>query len=112
MRTLSVTFALALSMGLVACSSSSGGSGGAASRDRNLIAFEELQEFQALDLMEAIRRLRPRWLQPRSGTPAGQDFPTVIVNDSRFGDMNSLTRLRVSTVQEVRFMRPRDATTR
>ena len=61
MRTLSVICALAASVGLTACSSSSGGSGGSASRDRNLITFEELQEFQALDMMEAIRRLRPRW---------------------------------------------------
>ena len=111
MRTLFIALTLALSTGPVACSSSGGGSSGP-SRSRDVITLEELQPHTSLNVLEAIRRLRPRWLQARGGGTSGQDYPQVILDGSRFGDINTLSSFQVSDVQELRFMNPRDATTR
>lgn len=96
---------------LAACAS--GGGDGSPRRDRNLITLEELEGLQQFTLLDAIRRLRPRWLQASRamnfrGSP--QEFPRVVLDRIPQGGLEALRQLPVSDVQEVRFLSAADAT--
>ncbi len=82
--------------------------------DQNRITFEELQDDPSLDLLTLIERERPRWMRPRGTTVfSGQVSPAVFIDDVRQpGGVDVLRSLRVTDLQEVRFMNARDATTR
>ena len=56
-----------------------------------------------------IRRLRPRWLQPRGG---GGRQPQAILDGARIGGPNDLNRVDVADIVEMRFLSASDATTR
>ena len=98
---------------LAGCASS-GGSGGTAGRDYDVITLEELQEDPSLDLLTLIQRARPRWMQPRgSASFAGRISPAVVVdNVPQPGGVDVLRSMRVVNVRELRFLNARDATTR
>lgn len=81
---------------------------GRSSGDRDRISAAELQQVEVTNLYEAIRRLRPRWLRSRSGGGA----PVVFIDNVRAGDITMLEQLYLTTVREVRFISPADATTR
>jgi hypothetical protein len=96
---------------LAACAS--GGGDGGSRRDRNLITLEELEELQQFTLLDAIRRLRPRWLQvSRAVSTRGnpQEFPRVVVDRVPRGELEALGQISVSDVREVRFLSASDAT--
>ena len=78
-------------------------------RDRNLITAEELSGLSLSSAYEAIRRLRPAWLQAR-----GRSGPPVVYrNNTRWGgDPRSLENIRIDDVSEMRFLSASDATTR
>lgn len=104
---------LALAVTLPACATS-GGSGGTP-RDRNLLTSEELREAGAVSqtLDQAIRRLRPRWLRPRSSSfSSGPAEVVVYMDGSRLGGPATLAGIPTSEVGEVRYLAPPDATTR
>jgi hypothetical protein len=72
------------------------------------ITEEELEPIAQMSAFEAIQRLRPRWLQSRTGR-----FPTVHVDGSvRSGGEEILASIKCSEVQEMRYMGAADATTR
>ncbi|MEJ2206655.1 MAG: hypothetical protein P8170_21400 [Gemmatimonadota bacterium] len=101
---------LALALGLTGCASSGGGGGGdsAPRGSANRIIFEELEPVQQLDGYDAVRRLRPMWLRARGGAS-----PQVLVDGNRQpGGLDALRSLRVSEIQEMRFLSSSDATTR
>lgn len=87
-----------------------------AGRDaRDLLTSDALREVENLSAYEAIRRLQPRWLNERG--------PSVLVRPARagrrvyldglyFGDMSSLKRMSVRTIQEIRFLSAGEATLR
>ncbi len=64
---------------------------------------------------EAVRALRPRWLQARSGasirSPQRQT-PRVYLDGRLFGSVEQLWTLLPGEVGELRFMSASDATTR
>lgn len=96
---------------LAACAS--GGGDGGPRRDRNLITLEELEDLQQFTLLDAIRRLRPRWLQvSRAVNTRGnpQEFPRVIMDRIPQGELEALGQISVSDVLEVRFLSAADAT--
>lgn len=69
-----------------------------------------------LSAFEAIRLLRPRWLQSRgtssiAGAQGGRLFPVVMVDGSRFGTLEDLRHITVEDVESIRFISGRDATT-
>ncbi len=98
-----VLLACGLAAGASACASTGGGSGGPR-RSANLISAEELAEVSTLSALDAIRRLRPRWLQ---GTRAR----AVVVQDgARVGDQNRLSNISASSIESMRFMSASDAT--
>ena len=99
----------ALMIGLAGCATGgSGGGGGGGGGSGNRLTAEDLVDVQELDLFEAIRQLRGRWLNSR-----GRGTPEVVVDGApRQSGIDELRSLRVSDVQEVRYMSASDATTR
>ena len=104
--TLTLVVAFGLATALAACSSGGGSSG--PRRDPNLITAEELAEYSTLTALDAIRRLRPRWLQSR-----GQTSAQVIQDGARLGDPeNALRSMPVSDIEQMRYLSASDATMR
>lgn len=99
---------LALVLGVTGCAGTGGGGmsrPAGSSSDRIVEAeLETLHQFSAL---EAVRRLRPRWLQTRTSV-----LPQVHVDGNRVGAAENLNSLRASDIQEMRFLNAADATTR
>lgn len=98
---------------LAACASS--GQAGGASRSRDLITAEELMEVPHGSVYEAVRALRPRWLQARAGATMRnpqRETPRVYMDGQPFGGVNELWTLLPGEVGEIRFLSASDATTR
>ena len=103
---LTLVVAFGLATALAACASSGGSAG--PRRDPNLITAEELAEYSTFTALDAIRRLRPRWLQSR-----GQTSAQVIQDGARLGDPeNALRSMPVSDIEEMRYLSASDATMR
>ncbi len=104
---------LAAALFLPACASSGGGGSGGGSR--NLLTMQELNEVPFSTVFEAVRALRPRWLQARSGaslrTPEPQTAMVYIDGQLR-GGLNEMWNLLPTEVSEIRYMSASDATTR
>lgn len=94
------------------CASSAGPEG--SSSDPYLITAEELQDWRGRHLGEAIQSLRPRWLRSRGNTSIrlGEEIPRVVLDGAIVGEAEELERISVESVEEVRFLDARDATTR
>ncbi len=109
MRTLPITLVMLLGLAVGACSTTGTATGSEARGSRDLITEEELAQSPDLSLYDAVRRMRPQWLQVR-GT--GTESPRVYVDGASRGGLDELRSLRVPDVREVRYMGSRDATTR
>ena len=101
-------------------------------RNSNQIVREELQGAQAANAYELIQALRPQWLREKghetirtqqAERPNGRgrievattaDEPGIIVyiNDSRFGDVDSLRDIPVTGLGSLEFISPAKATMR
>ncbi|HIC52891.1 MAG TPA: hypothetical protein EYO97_03585 [Gemmatimonadetes bacterium] len=98
----------ALMIGFAGCASGSGGGGGGSRSSSNRLVAADMANQQELDLYQAIRQLRGRWLTSR-----GRGTPRVHVDGgARQGGVQELQNIRVSEVQEVEFMGAADATLR
>ena len=107
-RTRLAILALALALGATACvSGGGGGSARPAGSSSSRIVEEELVTLHQLSALEAVRRLRPRWLQSRTGAP-----PQVHVDGNPIGNVENLNAVRVADIQDMRFLNAADATTR
>ena len=100
---------------VTAACASSGGSGGTTSTSREVITTGELMEIPHGSVYEAVRALRPRWLQARAGasvrSPQRQTAMVYIDGQLR-GGLSELWNLLPTEVSEVRYMSASDATTR
>ena len=101
--------ALALVLGAPGCAGAGGGGGTSrpAGSSSDHIVEAELETLHQLSALEAVRRLRPRWLQTRTGAP-----PQVHVDGNPVGNVENLNSLRVADIQDMRFLNAADATTR
>ena len=66
-------------------------------------------------VFEAVRALRPRWMQARSGATFSspqRQTPRVYVDGQLRGELDEMWTMLPSEVGEVRFMSASDATTR
>ena len=105
-----LTFATAFGLATIIAGCASGGEERGPRRDPNTITAEELAPHENLSCLEAVRRLRPRWLQSRG--VAGLS-PTVIQDGNRMGDADSiLEQIRASDVESLKYLNPNDATVR
>lgn len=106
-----VLFAVGATSALSACASGGGSSDGPG-RSQNRITQEELADYTTLNALDAIRRLRPRWLQARGATAGGSNEPVAILDGARLGSPNALASVAVSDVAEMIYVNSRDATLR
>ena len=102
-RLMMISFALMI--GFAGCASGGGGGGGGGSMNR--LTADDMVNQQELDLLQAVRQLRSRWLTSR-----GRGGPRVHVDGARLGGMEELRNIRVSDVQQVEYMSAADATLR
>lgn len=102
---------LALSLGLDACASSS--RNGVSRSGPNLIVTRELTDRIFPNTYEAVRQLRPRWVRSRGPSSLqGLAYAKVYLNGAHYGGLESLRRIPVQDVAEIRFLSASDATTR
>lgn len=84
-------------------------------RDPNVIVAEEFVNYSTMMLADAIRQLRPRWMNVR-GAPSiefgGDRRVPVVVDGGAPQDWGILDSLRPDQVQAVRFHSAADATMR
>ena len=100
--------AFGLATGLAACASAGGSNDGGPRRDPNAITAEELVDFATTNALDAIRRLRPRWLQGR-----GNLRPMVVVDGARMTNLeDALQSIQAASVRTMRYMSATDATMR
>ena len=95
MRALSVMTWVVVMAG---CASSSGTSPGVASRSANLITREEIEAQLTTQesAYQLIQRLHPNWLRARTSSFSGERIlPAVVLNGSRYGELDSLRDFRI-----------------
>ncbi len=92
---------------------SAGGTGESTSNG-DVIVRAELESLGAMGTLEAMQRLRPRFLRPRAstGTSRQAEYPKVYLDNLRLESVNDLRTLPTSEVFEIRYLDPNDATTR
>ena len=105
---------ICLTLGMLACSASKGTNRAGYSRD--LITKIDIDESTAKNAYELISSLRPHWLRGR-GTKslkyqAQASYPVIYVNETQYGDIDSLSRLSLHNISEIRYLNPGDATFR
>jgi hypothetical protein len=86
-----------------------------ASRDSNVITSAELVASQATNAYDAVRRLRPNFLNSRGPTTingAGSGYARVYLDRVLFGDINSLKTLSVNGIREIHYYNGPDASGR
>lgn len=76
-------------------------------RDPSLLTAEELANHPGLNCLEAVRRLRPRWLQGRAGDPVAVRDGTMLGLAEEY-----LPEIRVGDVESMRYLNATDATMR
>ena len=104
-----------LTAALLSAGCASSGESSGPSRSRNLITETELMEVPHSSLYEAVRALRPRWLQARAGatfsSPQRQTAMVYIDGQLR-GGLGEMWNLIPGEVSEIQYMSASDATTR
>lgn len=108
--------ALPLILAIVAsaCGSGTRLENSAPSSSRNVLTREQILETQAGTALDALRSLRPSWLRPRGTATSMQPPPIMVFIDNvRSGaSLERLASIDVSSVEEIRWINARDATTR
>ena len=101
--------AVALTLGIAGCGSA-GGSGGAErvpGATSNRIVRAELSELGQLSGLEAVQRLRPRWLRARGG-----GTPVLYVDGARRGTTRDLDAISSTEIEQMEYMSSADASNR
>ena len=78
----------------------------------NAISEFELRNSSAQTAYEAIRKLRPNFLNYQAQTSVGNPapgLPVVYLNERFAGDLSVLTQILVSQVESIRFYKAADA---
>jgi hypothetical protein len=107
------TSALALLALLTAACSSTGGSSGGGNPD--LITREQVDMLPEGTAFTVIQRFRSSWLRARTQGSFGNTEPAyamVFVDEMRYGDINSLTRISSTEIESIQYISATDATTR
>jgi hypothetical protein len=116
MSTMSRRWFVAQSLGLLliaGCASAPAGQGSRASGD--VITHADLADpaLTGSTVLEAIRHLRPRFLNERtSGIHGEAESAQVSVNGGAPGPLSDLSRLDIGDIQEIRYLSTADASLR
>jgi hypothetical protein len=99
---------------LTAACGGGGGAGSTAPRDYNVITLAEIEASQAETAYQLVQQLRPRWMIRNRGERTFSvdeaDYAKVIVDEMPPREFDVLRELRRGTLQELRFLEPREAT--
>jgi hypothetical protein len=98
---------------LAACALSSAPAG--PSRSSGPLGAEEISSVPVSTAYEAIQTLRPQWLRRRGAISLmdpNANYPTVIIDNIKRGELDVLKNTRAEVVTEIRYVNARDATTR
>jgi hypothetical protein len=113
-RLSSIPFAFVCLLALACASGSAGGSApeGRSSRNSDVITRQELSDpvLAAGTLLEAIQRLRPRFVADRGGAMGGVKEPVQIsINGGDPMALGELSRITIPEVTEIRYLSTADA---
>ena len=125
MKTHSLLVAAAVVVGASGCASSPAGAPGPSQQSsspsrsrssRDLITSEELAKLDVQNALDAVRRLRPNFLQTHGGqsssiTQGPQDV-VVYVDNTKMGGPASLAQIPITDVKEIQYLNGPDATQR
>jgi hypothetical protein len=96
-------FSAACVLALAACGA--GRSGDGPGPDRRVLTAEEVEELDAADLYEVVRRRRPEWLRAIRLPGTGRDIPPLVyVDGQRFGGPASLRSITPPSVRYVEYL--------
>jgi hypothetical protein len=106
-------------------SSATSGSPRPVTRNSNLITQQEIAQGQYSTALDIVQSLRPEMMRTRASTLSNPSTRTgisaetassinvvVFSDDTRLGEVGSLASIPAGTVQEIRYINARDATTR
>jgi hypothetical protein len=104
-----------LVVGFLAAACVTGGGAGGPQTQHNLVTAEELAPIGEMTALDALRSLRPRFLQSREVQSNSNPNPkpvTVFVNGSRTEGIDVLATFKARDVKEMRFFEPQEANVR
>lgn len=111
-RTLLFAFAAALTTG---CSATTqGGSGAGPRSSSNVLTRQEISvsPYSSTNAYEAVEKLRPTFLRPRTTSSGPGILPELFVDGVRKGSIELLKSIASSEIAEIRYVSVIDATTR
>jgi hypothetical protein len=85
---------------------------GALRTSADLITREEIMKQPVENVYDAVQRLRPGFLRARSTATRTTAYPVVFVDGIRRGDPETLRTIPTRGVDEIRYIKALDATTR
>lgn len=103
---------------LAACATGGATRNNRAKGSRNVITSAELRAApNATTALDAVRRLRPQFLQTRGDVTLGNGapnspLPIVFVDGQRYGTVADLRSIRTGDIEEIRYFSASDATLR
>jgi len=127
MRTHALLIVAAVTIvGVPGCASSPAGASGATQQSasspsrsrssRDVITSEELAKLDVQNALDAVRRLRPNYLQTHGGASSsitqGPQDVVVYVDNTRMGGPASLAQIPITDVKEIQYLNGTDATQR
>ena len=106
-RNVTMYFLAVFGLATLATACAGGGGERGPRRDPSLLTAEELANHPSLNCLEAVRRLRPRWLRGRAGDPVAVRDGTMLGRAEDY-----LPEIRVGDVESMRYLNATDATMR
>jgi hypothetical protein len=76
-------------------------------RSTNILTAEEIASSTAKDAFEVIDLLRPQWLRTRGGPY----LPVVYLDNTKYGEVESLRNIPAANIAEIRYLSANEATT-
>lgn len=97
---------LAFLLAAAGCASASAGTGGPARGDYNVLTQDQMTSVDAGSLYDVVQRLRPRWLQVRSGQSMSSLSTDILVfqNQTNLGTAEVLRQLPANAAACMRFL--------
>jgi hypothetical protein len=80
--------------------------------DPNVLTRADLDAANVSSAYDAVERLRPRWLVPRTRSVQFQVDVVVFFNNSPVGDVQSLRQMNLDGIHEIRYLDPAEAQSR
>jgi hypothetical protein len=103
-KLLPIVFLLAVAFAELGCASAGGSTDGSIRRRTDVLTRDEIATVQVGSLLEAIQRLRPRWLNVRGGAGLTEYSLAVYQGETRLGDLSVLRTLPPDFAESLRFL--------